>query len=62
MKLQTNFLEKKISRKEAIRKTGLVAVSATTMMVLLSKKSEACCPPKDFDPGSCGPSTSPGHR
>lgn len=33
--------EKKISRKEAIRKTGLIAVSAATMMMLLSSPEKA---------------------
>ncbi|QGY47460.1 hypothetical protein GM418_28460 [Maribellus comscasis] len=39
------FEEKKISRKEAIKKTGLVAASATTMMILMnSQKAQACSP------------------
>ena len=33
--------EKKISRKEAIKKTGYIAVSAATMMILLSSPSQA---------------------
>ena len=33
--------EKKISRKEAIKKTGYMAVSAATMMILLSSPSQA---------------------
>jgi hypothetical protein len=62
-KLVTGFAEKKMTRKEAIKKTGLVAVSATTMMVLLSKKSEAHTGPghDGFNPGGGGPRTSPGH-
>lgn len=32
---------KKISRKEAIKKTGYIAVSAATMMILLSNPSKA---------------------
>ncbi len=36
-----NFAEKKISRKEAIKKTGYIAASAATMMVLLSSPSQA---------------------
>lgn len=36
---------KKISRKEAIKKTGYIAVSAATMMILLnSPKAQACSP------------------
>lgn len=34
-------LEKKITRKEAIKKTGYVALSAATMMMLLSSPSKA---------------------
>jgi hypothetical protein len=46
------LLEKKISRKEAIKKTGYIAVSAATMMILLnSPKAQACsdapAPPPD---------------
>lgn len=36
-----NFSERKISRKEAIKKTGYMAASAATMMVLLSNQSQA---------------------
>ena len=36
-----NFEEKKISRKEAIKRTGYIAASAATMMVLLSSPSQA---------------------
>ena len=37
-----DFEEKKITRKEAIKKTGYMAVSAATMMVLLnSPKAQA---------------------
>jgi hypothetical protein len=32
---------KKISRKEAIKKTGLIAVSAATMMLLLKSPAQA---------------------
>jgi hypothetical protein len=32
---------KKISRKEAIKRTGFMAVSAATMMILLSSPSQA---------------------
>lgn len=41
---------KKISRKEAIKKTGYIAVSAATMMILLnSPKAQACSPVTDRD-------------
>ena len=33
--------EKKISRKEAIKKTGYIVASATTMMLLLSNPNKA---------------------
>ena len=33
--------EKKISRKEAIKKTGYVALSAATMMLLLNSSAQA---------------------
>lgn len=33
--------EKKISRKEALKKTGYIAVSAATMMMLLSSPNKA---------------------
>jgi hypothetical protein len=36
-----NFAERKISRKEAIKRTGYMAASAATMMVLLSNQSQA---------------------
>lgn len=39
------MVEEKISRKEAIKKTGLVAASAATMMILMkSQKAQACSP------------------
>jgi hypothetical protein len=58
-----DFSGKKITRKEALKKAGLVAVSATTMMVLLNNKANATSGTNDgFDPGNCGPSASPGHR
>jgi len=37
----TDLDEKKITRKQAIKKAGLFAVSAATMMVLLSNPSKA---------------------
>jgi len=39
--VQANESEKKISRKEAIKKTGYVALSAATMMLLLSNPAQA---------------------
>jgi len=33
--------QKKITRKQAIKKTGLIAVSAATMMMLLSTNAQA---------------------
>jgi hypothetical protein len=36
-----NFSERKITRKEAIKRTGYMAASAATMMVLLSNQSQA---------------------
>lgn len=33
--------QKKITRKQAIKKTGLIAVSAATMMILLSSPNKA---------------------
>jgi hypothetical protein len=59
-----NFDTKKISRKDAIKRTGYIAASAATMMILLSKSSQAdrpdtsqCAPPpekKDGDRGGSG--------
>jgi hypothetical protein len=40
-KEMSNFVEKKISRKEAIKRTGYMAASAATMMILLSNPSQA---------------------
>lgn len=57
----TDLGGKKISRKEAIKKTGYMAVSAATMMVLLSNNAQAgqgdkgkkrggdCSPPPSCD-------------
>ena len=39
--VQNTESEQKISRKEAIRKTSYIALSATTMMLLLSKPENA---------------------
>jgi len=36
-----SFGEKKISRKDAIRRTGYIAASAATMMILLSNPAKA---------------------
>jgi len=46
----TEFGEKKISRKDAIKRAGYFALSASTMMILLSKPNQA--------DGSSGPETS----
>ncbi|HAQ20657.1 MAG TPA: hypothetical protein DCR40_15715 [Prolixibacteraceae bacterium] len=40
-KAVTDIASKPISRKEAIKKTGYMAVSAATMMLLLSNPAEA---------------------
>jgi hypothetical protein len=48
--------DKKISRKEAIKRTGYIAVSAATMMLLLSTHAQAegshdsAAPPPKRDP------------
>ncbi len=40
--------EKKISRKEAIKKTGLIAASTATMMILMkSQKAQASSPARE---------------
>ena len=36
-----DFSEKKITRKEAIKKAGYAAVSTATMMILLNKNAQA---------------------
>jgi len=53
--------EEKISRKEAIKKTGYIALSATTMFLLLSSPSHAQssnpsqpAPPPDSSPSTGG--------
>jgi hypothetical protein len=62
-----NFDKKKISRKDAIKRTGYIAASAATMMILLSKSSQAngpntsqCAPPPRKDTGHQG-GNSPWH-
>jgi hypothetical protein len=40
-KKNVDMKETKISRKEAIKRTGYIAISAATMMVLLSSPSQA---------------------
>lgn len=60
-----NFGDKKITRKEAIKKTGLMAVSAATMMVLLqTKKAQATSVTGFGKSGSTTPvpQSSPGRR
>ena len=53
--------EKKISRKEAIKKTGYIALSAATMMLLLNSPAQAqgspAPPPPENSPsrGNYGP-------
>lgn len=53
--------EKKISRKEAIKKTGYIALSAATMMLLLNSSAQAqgspAPPPPENSPsrGNHGP-------
>jgi hypothetical protein len=60
-----NFGEKKISRKDAIKRTGYMAVSAATMMILLSNSAQAdgrgsapstskCAPPPNKSDGNHG--------
>ena len=44
---------KKITRKQAIKKTGLIAISAATMMMLLSS-------PEKAQAASSGPALPPG--
>ena len=39
--LGKNFADKSITRKEAIKKAGFVALSATTMMLLLNTQASA---------------------
>lgn len=48
--------EKKITRKQAIKKAGLVAVSTATMMVLASNNAQA----RRNRHRNAGPRTSPG--
>lgn len=59
--------EKKITRKAAIKKTGLAAASAVTMMVLLNNNANAAGKlPKgwypDWKPPVCDPKGSPGQN
>jgi len=51
-KTVADIASKPISRKEAIKKTGYMAVSAATMMLLLNNPAQA---------GNKGPTTSPVH-
>jgi hypothetical protein len=48
----TEFGEKKISRKDAIKRTGYMAVSAATMMILLSQPGHANGP-RTSEPAPC---------
>jgi hypothetical protein len=55
-----NFDTKKISRKDAIKRTGYLAASAATMMILLSSPGQAAprtsapAPPPKKDDGKHG--------
>jgi len=56
IKKNVDSLAKKITRKEAIRKAGFIAVSAATTMILLSNPNKAVAdtspaPPPGGDPG-----------
>jgi hypothetical protein len=64
-KQDADVQEKKITRKQAIKKAGLIAASTATMMVMLNNNSQAMVVPKDgFKPGGggkhCWPKGSPG--
>ncbi len=48
----SDFSEKKISRKEAIKKTGYMAVSTASMMILLNKSARAEDPPYGLQDGT----------
>ncbi len=52
-KITTDSDEKKITRKEAIRKSGLIAVTAATTLILLSSpnKAQAASPGPALPPG-----------
>ena len=59
-KEQEALPKKKISRKEAIKKTGFIALSAATMLVLLNTPSHAQAspappPPESPSGGNHGP-------
>jgi hypothetical protein len=43
--------QKKITRKQAIKKTGLIAVSAASMMLLSSNNAQAASPGPTKPPG-----------
>ena len=61
---EESSLDKKITRKQALKKAGLMAVSATTMMVMLNNNGHAMVKPKHgghkFRPTRHDPKTSPG--
>ena len=53
---------KKITRKQAIKKAGLMAASTATMMVLLNNNAHASSAPNDcFDPKNHGNGHGHGH-
>jgi len=55
--------EKNITRKQAIKKAGLMAASAATMMVMLSNNAKAMGQSKDgFEPACYDPKTSCGYQ
>ena len=53
----SGFKDKKITRKEAIRKTGYIAVSAATMLILLGSPNKAQAQGSAAPPGVWPPSS-----
>ena len=47
----TDFNDRKITRKQAIRKAGYIAVSAATMMILISNPNKAHAASPEPPPG-----------
>lgn len=52
-KKNVDIEDKKISRKEAIKKTGYIALSATTMLILLNSKEAPASSYEPAPPPSC---------
>ncbi|HET6556509.1 MAG TPA: hypothetical protein VFG54_04285 [Prolixibacteraceae bacterium] len=52
--------EKKVTRKEAIKKTGYMALSAATLMMLLPTKGQAQTSPKPAAPTNTAPNNQKG--